>query len=81
MVGMFILDITEATGDSESRIVDNLKFDSLFWFWAGSRTLTFIPAWTKYFNTFSAPQLGSKNFPVVPPVEAPALSDGDTGER
>lgn len=76
-----ILDITEATGDSESRIVDNLKFDSLFWFWAGSRTLTFIPAWTKYFNTFSAPQLGSKDFPVVPPVEAPALSDGDTGER
>lgn len=76
-----ILDITEATGDSESRIVDNLKFDSLFWFWAGSRTLTFIPAWTKYFNTFSAPQLGFKDFPVVPPVEATALSDGDTGER
>ena len=61
-----ILDITEATGDSESRIVDNLKFDSIFWFWAGSRTLTFIPAWTKYFNTFSAPQLGAKDFPVVP---------------
>lgn len=76
-----ILDITEATGDSESRIVDNLKFDSIFWFWAGSRTLTFIPAWTKYFNTFSAPQLGAKNFPVVPPVEAPVLSDGDAGER
>lgn len=76
-----ILDITEATGDAESRIVDNLKFDSIFWFWAGSRTLTFIPAWTKYFNTFSAPQLGSKDFPVVPPVEAPALSDGDVGER
>lgn len=61
-----ILDITEATGDSESRIVDNLKFDSIFFFWAGSRTLTFIPAWTKYFNTFSAPQLGAKDFPVVP---------------
>lgn len=76
-----ILDITEATGDSESRIVDNLKFDSLFWFWAGSRTLTFIPAWTKYFNTFAAPQLGSKDFPVVPRVDAPALGDGDEGER
>lgn len=76
-----ILDITEATGDSESRIVDNLKFDSIFWFWAGSRTLTFIPAWTKYFNTFSAPQLGAKDFPVVPPVPAPVLSDGDAGER
>lgn len=61
-----ILDITEATGDSESRIVDNLKFDSILWFWAGSRTLTFIPAWTKYFNTFAAPELGHKDFPVTP---------------
>lgn len=61
-----ILDITEATGDSESRIVDNLKFDSILWFWAGSRTLTFIPAWTKYFNTFAAPELGHKDFPVIP---------------
>lgn len=69
-----ILDITEATGDSESRIVDNLKFDSLFWFWAGSRTLTFIPAWTKYFNTFSAPELGTKDFPVVSMPDAAILS-------
>jgi hypothetical protein len=61
-----ILDITEATGDSESRIVDNLKFDSILWFWAGSRTLTFIPVWTKYFNTFAAPELGHKDFPVIP---------------
>lgn len=76
-----ILDITEATGDSESRIVDNLKFDSIFWFWAGSRTLTFIPAWTKYFDTFSAPLLVFKDFPLVPPVDAPVSTDGDTGER
>lgn len=76
-----ILDITEATGDSESRIVDNLKFDSLFWFWAGSRTLTFIPAWTKYFNTFSAPQLGVKDFPVCPMPDAAPLSLGDKKEE
>lgn len=76
-----ILDITEATGDSESRIVDNLKFDSIFWFWAGSRTLTFIPAWTKYFNTFSAPQLGAKDFPVVPmPAVAPLSLDNKNEE-
>lgn len=76
-----ILDITEATGDSESRIVDNLKFDSLFWFWAGSRTLTFIPAWTKYFNTFSAPQLGVKDFPVCPMPDAASLSLGGKKEE
>lgn len=76
-----ILDITEATGDSESRIVDNLKFDSIFWFWAGSRTLTFIPAWTKYFNTFSAPQLGAKDFPVVPMPAAASLSLDNKNEE
>lgn len=75
-----ILDITEATGDSESRIVDNLKFDSIFWFWAGSRTLTFIPAWTKYFNTFAAPQLGTKDFPVVPMPDAVLFLDNKKEE-
>lgn len=75
-----ILDITEATGDSESRIVDNLKFDSIFWFWAGSRTLTFIPAWTKYFNTFAAPQLAYKDFPKISPYGSALLLDDDEEE-
>ena len=75
-----ILDITEATGDSESRIVDNLKFDSILWFWAGSRTLTFIPAWTKYFNTFAAPELGHKDFPVIPAYGLALPLDDDEEE-
>lgn len=75
-----ILDITEATGDSESRIVDNLKFDSIFWFWAGSRTLTFIPAWTKYFNTFAAPQLAYKDFLKISPYGSALLLDDDEEE-
>lgn len=63
-----ILDIVEANGDhnSESRIVDQLKFDSILFFWAGSRTLTFIPHWTKYFDSFSAPPLKQKEFEIVP---------------
>lgn len=63
-----ILDIVEANGDhnSESRIVDQLKFDSILFFWAGSRTLTFIPHWTKYFDSFSAPPLKQKDFEIVP---------------
>jgi len=62
-----ILDIVEANGDhnSESRIVDQLKFDSILFFWAGSRTLTFIPHWTKYFDSFSAPPLKQKEFEIV----------------
>lgn len=75
-----ILDITEATGDSESRIVDNLKFDSILWFWAGSRTLTFIPAWTKYFNTFAAPELGHKDFPQIPAYGLALPLDDDEEE-
>lgn len=74
-----ILDIVEATGDSESRIVDQLKFDSLLFFWAGSRMLTFIPAWTKYFDTFAAPALLQKDWEQV---EFPAeLRSGDAGGR
>lgn len=63
-----ILDIVEASGDhnSESRIVDQLKFDSILFFWAGSRTLTFIPHWAKYFDSFAAPPLKEKEFEIVP---------------
>lgn len=57
-----ILDIVEADGSqgSESRIVDQLKFDSLLWFWLGSRTITYIPRWAPYFDSFSAPPLKEK---------------------
>lgn len=59
-----ILDIVEADGSkgSESRIVDQLKFDSLLWFWLGSRTLTYIPRWAPYFDSFSAPPLKVKEW-------------------
>lgn len=59
-----VLDIVEADGNtqSESRIVDQLKFDSLLFFWAGSRTLTYIPRWTKYFDSFAAPELKHKEW-------------------
>lgn len=62
-----ILDIVEATGDnnSESRIVDQLKFDSLLWFFLGSRTLTYIPRWAPYFDSFSAPPLKEKEWDLV----------------
>lgn len=66
-----MLDIVEANGDhgSESRIVDQLKFDSILFFWAGSRTLTFIPHWAKYFDSFAAPPLKEKEFEYVPTLE------------
>lgn len=44
--------LVEASGDGPSRIDENLRFDSLFWFWCGSIKFTFIPHWTKYFDSF-----------------------------
>lgn len=49
--------LTEASADQPSRIDENLKFDSLLFFWAGSRTLTLIPRWAESFDSFSAPKL------------------------
>lgn len=49
--------LIEAQGDSSSRIDENLEFDSLLLFAFGSRTLTFIPKWAKFFDSFDAPSL------------------------
>lgn len=44
--------VLEAEGDSESRIADSLKLGSIF-----ESMLTFIPAYTKAFDSFQAPSL------------------------
>lgn len=44
--------VIEAEGDSESRIADSLKLGSIF-----ESMLTFIPAYTKAFDSFQAPLL------------------------
>lgn len=49
--------LTEAKGDEPSSIAEQLKFDNLLLFWAGSRILTFIPKYSKYFDSFEAPKL------------------------
>lgn len=74
-----MLDIVEANGgkDSESRIVDQLQFDTILLFWAGSRSLTFIPAWTKYFDSFAAPALDQKDFTYIPSLREKLPSSGE----
>lgn len=61
-------DIVEATGQAESRVVQQLRFDSLLFFWCGSRSLTFIPRYTSLFNSFSESptQWLPKEFEYVP---------------
>lgn len=59
-------DIVEAQGDSESRVVHQLKFDSLLFFWAGSRTLTYIPKYIGLFDSFEARPLNVKEYEYKP---------------
>lgn len=58
--------LVEATGESPSKIDENLVFDSLFFFWAGSRKLSFIPKWSRWFDSFAAPRLGDGEYPYIP---------------
>lgn len=61
--------IVEATGDSESRLVDQLVYAPAWLFLFGSRTLTYIPRWVPYFNSFEAPPLKHKDFQLLPPLQ------------
>lgn len=44
--------LTESTSEADSRIADNLKFRSIF-----SWKITFIPKWSKYFDSYVVPDL------------------------
>lgn len=46
-----------STPEAPSRIDEDLEFDSLLFFWCGSRRLTFLPKYAPYFDSFAAPQL------------------------
>lgn len=67
-------DIIEAQGDSESRVVHQLKFDSLFFFWAGSRSLTYIPKYIGLFDSYQARELKYKGYEYIPLSEALSVS-------
>lgn len=54
--------LTEAEADRPSHIAENLVFDSLLLFWAGSRFFTYIPKYAKYFDSFEAPPLKEVDF-------------------
>lgn len=67
--------LVEATGQSPSKIDENLVFDSLLLFWAGSRKFTFIPKYTKYFDSFGTPDLPHRVFEKVPDLVVPVRDD------
>ena len=51
-------------------LAEGLEFESFFWWFFGTRSLTFIPRWSKYFNSFQAPELESISY-----VQTPFRSD------
>lgn len=52
--------LTEAVGDQPSSISEQLKFDSILFFWCGSRCLTLIPKYSHLFDSFDAPSLAGR---------------------
>lgn len=71
--------ITITHGDKnntgESKLIDDMRFDPLIFFFIGSVKLTYIPRYVKYFNSFDAPQLPLKDFEYIPFREAPKLRE------
>lgn len=64
--------VIEAEGDSESRIADSLKLGSIF-----ESMLTFIPAYTKAFDSFSAPELPYFSAEITEAPQQGAVSCGE----
>lgn len=51
--------LVEPQGDSEARIADSLEFEPMWFSLFGAKTVqfTYIPRWTKLFNSYEAPEL------------------------
>ena len=48
-----------------------MRFLCLILFWAGARKFTFIPRYTKYFDSFKVPELKQRDFEKVPELKIP----------
>lgn len=58
--------IVHPSAEGESRITDDMEFDNILLFWAGAVKFTFIPAWIKYFDSFSTKELVDKEYELCP---------------
>lgn len=65
--------LNKSTADSPAKIDEDLVFDSFLLFWCGSRQLTFIPKYTRYFDSFVSPPLKVKEFEKLPPFDLPKI--------
>ncbi len=73
--------LVKPLGDSPSRIDEELRFD-FFLFWPfGSRILTYIPKWAKYFDSHNCPDLPDASWRLIPPVNVPKFLKKSGGRR
>ncbi len=49
--------IKESINDNASTLSEGMEFEPFWLFWMGTRTLTYIPKWSKHFDSFVAPPL------------------------
>lgn len=65
--------LNKSTAEAPAKIDEDLVFDSLLFFWCGSRKFTFIPRYTKYFDSFVCAPLRHKEFEQLPPFKIPKI--------
>lgn len=69
--------ITITHGDrntaGESKLIDDMRFDPLIFFFIGSVKFTYIPKYVKYFDSFDARALPVKEYEYIPIKEPPSL--------
>lgn len=65
-------DLIKPSAEGPARLDDVLKFDSLLFFWAGSRMLTFIPRYAGLFDSHKRLGLPQRDYPVIPDMNVPA---------
>lgn len=58
--------LNKSSAEAPSKLDEDLVFDSFLLFWAGSRKFTFIPRYTKYFNSFECEKLNQREFEQCP---------------
>lgn len=61
--------IVHPSGESESRIADDLEFTPWYMIPFGGLMVTWLPSWMKYFDSFDAPELEPGNFVLCPMPE------------
>lgn len=66
-------DLVKPSAEAPASLQDVLEFDSILYFWAGSRTLTYIPKYIYLFDSFKAEKLREKEFELIPMKVPPSL--------